>query len=206
MHPDLTPEEVYSACDAVMEAHHLPRAAVRGHAVWKHLGRGGKGTVEKYTKEWREMPDINPRDDQLTLASVITSIEQSIGILLEQGVNAEVSRSKAMEAELAAEMVPLKEALVSAHMKIDELLKEITKLRDINEALECSKQEIDRERVFLEQKFYNLKENFTDTVNALASLASAGIETDEQEKAIRKMVDQLRGIPTTDRKGNPKKY
>ena len=206
MHPDLTPDEVYSACVAVMEAERLSRHAITGHAVWKFLGRGGKGTVQKYTKEWREMSESNPSDDRLTLTSVMASIEQSVGNLLEQSVNAEVSRAQTREEELAAEIAPFKEALVSAHMKIDELNKQIAHLRALDEDLERKRQDTALEKRFLEQQLRTLKDNFDHTVNVLASLAKANGLTDEQNRDVRRMVDALRGIPTTDRKGNPKRY
>ncbi|GGB56807.1 hypothetical protein GCM10010833_09420 [Blastomonas aquatica] len=115
MRPDLTPEEVYSACDAVMESQRLPRAAVKGHAVWKHLGRGGKGTVEKYTKARREMRDSNPNDGRVTLASVVTSIEHSIGNLLEQSIDCEFSRVQTLQEELAAGTDPVQDQVIGPY-------------------------------------------------------------------------------------------
>ncbi len=116
MPTDLTPEDVFGACDAIAVRLENPDS-IKGHQVWKVLGRGSKSTVQKHVLRWHKMRNGDVDGQGISVAKLMAEMESGVTRLVESSISGEQDLNRIRAAKDAEEMQTLSSALMSAQIE-----------------------------------------------------------------------------------------
>ena len=121
MTTDLTPGDVFAACDAMAAQQENPDS-ITGHRVWKVLGRGSKSTVQKHVLRWHTMRNGEGDGQGISVAKLMAEIESGITRLVESSISGEKDLNRIRAAKDAEEKQTLSTALMSAQIENKRLI------------------------------------------------------------------------------------